>query len=294
MRFYVILLGALLSGCCNSYTFEGNSAGPRHEGTVGRYRIAELREINMQGRLSCALRVVDALPESFVNAIAEKRRPDVFSSQLNSIPVRVTVENGTNTLWDVNWMLINGYTFGLVPRMWVGESTCSVTVEAFGVSNSTEVVYREAGRTSFISLLGFIAPAVKDEASPHFSFSGWNAHEYDAGGEYCRVFAETIVDTVAQILSRQETSGAFLGAKSNLRPDPAIGKKYGILLDRGLISKEEYEQAIVRYAETRDPSRVAIDIGKLRDQGVISQEDYRQEILKAFGAEVTKLEGAGK
>ena len=219
-----------------------------------------------------------------VNAVAVEKCPKVFAVGKDAIPIRVVVDQEKDACSGQGMEVLSGFTFGFVPCKHSTDSSVRVTVSVFGVEQASSLSFRTEYWMALTNPLVLAFGSPENDCHPAFSRSGIALNAIDEGTEASRVFSESVAAVVAQILIEQESRGVYFAAKNNLRPDAAVGEKYGILLDKGLISKDEYEQAIVRYAELRDPSRIAIDIGKLRDQGVISQEDYRDEVLKAFHA----------
>ena len=285
------IVSFLLAGC-STVAFEGMVDGRHAPSATMRYRIVDL-EVRPAARdiMNAAVPVVQlsgALPEEDVNAVAMEKYPKVFAAGKDAIPIRVVVDQEKDACSGQGTEVVNGFTLGLIPAKLTTDTSVRVTVSVFGVEKPSVLTFKTSFWLALTNpiVLSFGSP--ENESHPAFSHSGLGLNAIDEGKGASKVFAESVAAAVAKALAEQEASGAYFAAKNNLRPDAAVGEKYGILLDKGLISKDEYEQAIVRYAELRDPSRVAIDIGRLRDQGVISKEDYRQEILKAFGA---KTEG---
>ena len=281
------IVSLLLAGC-STVAFEGVVDGRHASSTTMRYRIVDL-EVRPAARdiMNAAVPVVQlsgALPEEDVNAVAIEKYPKVFAIGKDAVPIRVVVDQEKDACSGQGMEVLSGFTFGFVPCKHSTDSSVRVTVSVFGVEKPSVLSFKTSFWLALTNPIVLAFGSPENESHPAFSHSGLGLNAIDEGTGASRVFAESVAAAVAQILVEQESSGVYFAAKNNLRPDAAIGEKYGILLDKGLISKDEYEQAIVRYAELRDPSRVAIDIGKLRDQGVISPEDYRDEILKAFHA----------
>lgn len=280
----------LLSGC-SSMLFEGRVVDKGKLCTSGRYRIAELVVKPLLGRTKTyqyglsIVRVVGAVPEETVNAVAVKELPDVFSDDADAIPVRVVVDQGQEDKVSGSWTVpASAFTYGLIPVHLTGGESYRVTVTAFGIAGESDIRLQVGERMDIIFPWGLIPVSPEDESDPFFQRSGLVLKAHDEYDGAANVFARTLVRSVAKVLIEKEKSGVYFVARNDLRPDCGKTSEYDILLEKGLITRDEYERAIIRYAEQRDPSRVAIDFAKLRDQGVITAEDYRSEILKAFKA----------
>lgn len=283
----------LLSGC-SAILFEGRVADKGKLCTSGRYRIAELVVKPLLGRTKTyqyglsIVRVVGAMPEETVNAVAVEELPDVFSPEADAIPVRVVVDQGQEDKVSGSWTVTaSAFTYGLIPVHLTGGESYRVMVTAFGIAGESDVRLLTGERMDILFPWGLIPVSPEDESDPVFQRSGLALKAYDEYDGAADVFARTLVHSVAKVLMDKEASGAYFTARNDLRPDCGKTSEYDILLDKGLITRDEYEKAIIRYAEQRDPSRVAIDFAKLRDQGVITAEDYRSEVLKAFKAKGT-------
>lgn len=277
----------LLAGC-STVAFEGMVDGRHVPSAVMRYRIVDL-EVRPAARdiMNAAVPVVQlsgALPEEDVNAVAMEKYPKVFAAGKDAIPIRVVVDQEKDACSGQGMEVLSGFTFGFLPCKHSTDSSVRVAVSVFGVEQASSLSFRTEYWMALTNPLVLAFGSPENDCHPAFSRSGIALNAIDEGAGASRVFSESVAAVVAQILVEQESRSVYFTAKNSLRPDAAVGEKYGILLDKGLISKDEYEQAIIRYAELRDPSRVAIDIGKLRDQGVISPEDYRDEVLKVFNA----------
>ena len=285
----------LLSGC-SALLFEGRVADKGKLCASGRYRIAELVVKPLLGRTKTyqyglsIVRVVGAMPEETVNAVAVEELPDVFSAEADAIPVRVVVDRGQEDKVSGSWTVTaSAFTYGLIPVHLTGGESYRVMVTAFGIAGESDVRLLTGERMDIIFPWGLIPVSPEDESDPVFQRSGLALKAYDEYDGAADVFARTLVHSVAKVLMDKEASGVYFTARNDLRPDCGKTAEYDILLGKGLITRDEYEKAIIRYAEQRDPSRVAIDFARLRDQGVITAEDYRSEVLKAF-----KAKGADK
>ena len=280
----------LLFGC-SSILFEGRVVDKGKLCTSGRYRIAELVVKPLLSRTQACqyglsiVRVVGALPEETVNAVAVEELPEVFSTETDAIPVRVVVDRGQEDEMSGSWTVTaSAFTYGLIPTYLTGGETYRVMVTAFGIAGESDIRLSTGLRMDIIFPWGLIPVSPEDESDPVFQRTGLALKAYDEYDGAANVFARTLVRSVAKVLMDKEASGVYFVARNDLRPDCGKTAEYDILLRKGLITRDEYEKAIVRYAEQRDPSRVAIDFARLRDQGVITAEDYRGEVLKTFHA----------
>ena len=289
MRSALLLCVALYVAGCSTIMFEGvvNRQPDQEPKTTNRYRIAELVVIpSERGKTDpvavSLVRIVGAIPETVVNAVAAREFPAVFSLDKDAVPIRVAIHGGVDDTSGTAGPLLSGFTFGIFPAVQSTWSDCEIKVSAFGIQEERPFKVYTGRRMSLLGPLGFIALSPQDENDPIYMSRGllsFPVEEYDGAVD---VLTRTIVPVIVSILKKQESCGAYFTARNGLKPDYAKAAEYDLILESGLITRGEYESAIIRYAEQRDPSRVAVDFAKLRDQGVISSEDYRNEVLKVF------------
>ena len=169
ISFFLFVATVLLSGC-SSMLFEGRVADKGKLCTSGRYRIAELVVKPLLGRTKTyqqglsIVRVVGAMPEETVNAVAVEELPDVFSAEADAIPIRVVVDQGQEDKVSGSWtVMASAFTYGLIPTHLTGGESYRVTVTAFGIADDLwqKAITDQIGRVQHMSNLYYTEPCAK-------------------------------------------------------------------------------------------------------------------------------------